>query len=58
MCVDLDSRRYSPQSSIAFGRELSRLKQALDHKGFGVSDGRQRVWRIVRINDGCTDAQM
>jgi hypothetical protein len=56
--VEPDSRRWFPQSSAAFGKELVRLKQALAAKGFEVSDGwignknnKQRAAKIVRIDE-------
>jgi hypothetical protein len=53
--VDLDSRRWFPQSPEKFGKELKLLKQALSHKGFEIMDGtvgtgnaKRKANRIVR----------
>jgi hypothetical protein len=59
--VEPESRRWFPQSSAAFGKELSRLKQALAAKGFEVSDGligrgntKKRVAKITRVDEAGT----
>jgi hypothetical protein len=56
--VDLDSRRWFPQSAEAFGKELRQLKQALSHKGFELSEGtvgtgnqKRKANRIVRSDE-------
>jgi hypothetical protein len=55
--VDPESHRWFPQSAVHFGRELSRLKQALAFKGFALTDGfigrgngKTRVMKITRID--------
>jgi hypothetical protein len=60
--VEPESRRWFPQSSRSFGKELSRLKQALRAKGFEVGDGyagtgknKKRVTRVARIDVEATD---
>jgi hypothetical protein len=57
--VDIDSRRWFPQSAETFGKELNRIKQALEHKGFEISRGsvgtgneRRRAIKVARIDDG------
>jgi hypothetical protein len=59
--VDLDSRRWFPQSATHFSREVNRLKQALAYKGFAVesdSIGRgkdkKRAIRITRLDEAGT----
>jgi hypothetical protein len=47
MRVDLDSRRWFPQSAIHFSRELFRIKLALAHKGFGVDRGSRGSGRDI-----------
>jgi hypothetical protein len=58
MRVDLDSRRWFPQSAETFGKELNRLKQALPYKGFGVDRGsvgrgrdKKRAIKITHIDE-------
>jgi len=55
--VDLDTRRWFPQSAVSFAKELSRLKQSLAHKGFlvgqgrvGPRDKRRRAIKISRLD--------
>ena len=59
--VEPESRRWFPQSSSSFGKEIVRLKQALAAKGFEVSDGwmgtkknKKRTAKIVRIDEEAT----
>jgi len=62
MRVPIDSRRWFPTSAIHFGRELSRLKQALAYRGFGVVNGstgtgnnKKRAIKITRLDGSGTD---
>lgn len=57
MRVDLDSRRWFPQSAETFGKEVNRLQQALAYKGFKVGRGhvgsgndKRRAIKLTRID--------
>jgi hypothetical protein len=61
MTVDLDSRRWFPQSAESFGKEVNRLKQALAYKGFGVDRGhsgtgnnKKRAMKTTRLDGSGT----
>jgi hypothetical protein len=58
MRVPFDSRRWFPNSSNHFSKDLNRLKQALAYKGFAVERGtvgrgndKRKVIKIARIDD-------